>query len=92
MGVATEGEMLAEGAPDVAMSVSLESEPENVTATVTLDGLGSSYEATAAASRSHSDPATHIEFELAVSRALSRLQHRIMEQIHEQIDRSADDV
>lgn len=84
--------MLADRAPDVAMSVALESEPENVTATVTLEGLALSYEATAAAPRSHSEPATHIEFELAVSRALSRLQHRIMEQIHETIDRSADDV
>lgn len=92
MGIATEGEMLADRAPDVAMSVALESEPENVTATVTLEGLALSYEATAAAPRSHSEPATHIEFELAVSRALSRLQHRIMEQIHETIDRSADDV
>lgn len=84
--------MLAGLAPDVTMGIALEAEPDNVTATVTIDGLGPGYEATAAARRSHQDPGTHIEYELAVSRALNRLQHRIMEQIHERIDRSADDV
>ncbi len=78
--------------PDVAVSVSLDTGPDSVTATVILDGLGSPYTATAEAPRSHRDPIPHIEFELAVSRALSRLQHGIMERIHEQIDRSTDDV
>jgi hypothetical protein len=89
---AQEEVILAERAPDVAMSVALLSEPDNVKATVTLDGFGSGYEATAEAPRSHQDPATHIEFELAVSRALGLLQCRIMQQIHEQIDRSTDDI
>lgn len=84
--------MLAKLAPDVAMRVDLEEEPESVTATVTIDGLGPGYEATAAAPRGHQDPGTHIEYQLAISRALNGLQHRMMEQIHEQIDRSTDDV
>ncbi len=78
--------------PYVGMNVALETDPDSVKATVTLDGLGSGYEASAEAPRSHREPDAHIEFELAVSRALSRLQHNLMEQIHEKIDRTADDV
>ena len=79
--------------PDVAMDVELETYPETVTATVTLDGLGAPYTVTAEAWRSSKEPDPHIEFELAVSRALNRLEHRIMERVHERIDRSgADDI
>ena len=74
------------------MNVTLESLPDKVTATVTLDGLASGYRATADAPRSHPNRTAQIEFELAVSRALSRLHHRMMEGIHEQVDRATDDV
>ena len=77
--------------PDVAMSVSLDSDLETVSATLTLDGLGSPFTATGEAWRSFRDPDPHIEYELALSRALSRLEHRIMERVHERIDRSATD-
>lgn len=83
---------MTERSPEVAMSVALDPRPDKVLATVRLEGLGMGYQATAEAPRSHHDPVTHIEFELAVSRALARLQHRIMERIHEQIDRATDDV
>lgn len=83
---------MSEHAPKVAMRVALREAPDNVTATVAIDGLGPGYEATAEAPRSHQDPDTHIEFELAVSRALNELEHRIMERIHERIDRTTDDV
>lgn len=83
---------MTEHTPHVAMSVALDSAAETVSATVTIDGLGPGYEATADAPRSHQDPPTDIEFELAVSRALLALEHRIMERVHERIDRSTDDV
>lgn len=78
--------------PDVAMTVSLASHPDSVAAAVTLVGFGSAYAATAEARRSHQNPDPHIEYELAVSRALSQLQHNIMEAIHGRIDRTADDI
>lgn len=76
---------------DVAMDLTLESRPDTVTATVTLDGLGPSMTATGEARRSSRDPNPHIELGLAVSRALIRLEHRIMEGIHDRIDRSTTD-
>jgi hypothetical protein len=79
-----------DGSPELALSVALDSDPDCVTATVTLDGFDSEYEATAMAQRT--DPSTEIEFKLAVSRALSALEHRMMEEIHERIDRVTDDV
>ena len=78
--------------PDIVMTVSLASDTDSVAATVTLDGFGSAYAATAEAQRSHQNPDPHIEYELAVSRALSRLQHDIMEAIHRRIDRTTDDI
>lgn len=83
---------MPERTPEVTMTVSFEPGPDNVSATVTLDGLGLPYKATADAWRSHRDPEPNIEFALAVSRALSRLQHEIMESIHERIDRTTDDI
>jgi Rv2632c-like len=77
--------------PTVKMVVALETEPDTVTATVTLDGLETPYAASAEARRSTREPDSHIEVELAVSRALARLQHQIMERVHERINRSATD-
>ncbi len=92
MEAATPGGDALDRSPDVAMTVSLASHPDSVAATVTLVGFGSDYAATAEARRSHQNPDPHIEYELAVSRALSRLQHDIMEAIHRRIDRTADDI
>lgn len=78
--------------PDVAMTVSLVSHPDSVAAAVTLNGFASPYAATAKAPRSRQYPDPHIEYELAVSRALSQLQHNIMEAIHGRVDRSTDDI
>lgn len=82
---------VSDGTPAVEMNVALETKPDTVTATVTLDGLDGPYTATAEAWRSNREPDPHVEVELALSRALARLEHRIMERVHERIDRSATD-
>ena len=82
---------MAARTPDVEMNISLESHPDTVTATLTLDGLGPSFTATGEAWRSSREPDPHIEYELAMSRALTRLEHRIMERVHQRIDRSTTD-
>lgn len=82
---------VSDGIPAVEMGVALETGPDTVSATVTLEGLGAPYTATAEAWRSNGERDPHVEVELAVSRALTRLEHRIMERIHERIDRSSTD-
>ena len=78
--------------PAVAMSVALHPHGDRVSATVTLDGLGAHYEASALAPVSKQQPAAGVEYQLAVSRALSKIQHDLMESVHERIDRTTDDV
>lgn len=91
MGTTTQEVDVSVGTPAVEMSVALEAEPDTVSATVTLEGLGTPYTATAEAWRSRREPDPHVEVELAMSRALARLEHRIMERVHERIDRSMTD-
>jgi hypothetical protein len=81
------------GLPKLTMSVASIAHPEELTTTITFDGLDEPYVCSATAPLNpRRETSLRIALQLSVVRALHELEHEMMEHIHEQIDRVTDDV